>query len=111
MIKIVPRFLSLYSLLFVLVLVFAQEPVFVSSGDDELDRIRLEVAKQPTNRGNFELKALKMKLWVVTLQQQGAEEEFYCLDAEGNGDGTTTCKWMYKMGNKVEESTPAMYML
>ncbi len=34
---------------------------------------------------------------------------FYCVDAEGNGDGTTTCKWMYKMGNKVEESTPAIY--
>jgi outer membrane protein assembly factor BamB len=34
---------------------------------------------------------------------------FYCVDAEGNGDGTTTCKWVYQMGNKVEESTPALY--
>jgi outer membrane protein assembly factor BamB len=55
----------------------AQERVSVSSGDEELDRIRLEVANQPTNRDNFELRALKMKLWVVTLQQQGARLEAY----------------------------------
>lgn len=34
---------------------------------------------------------------------------FYCYDAEGNPDGTAKIKWMYKMGNKVEESTPALY--
>jgi len=38
-----------------------------------------------------------------------ADPYFYCVDAEGNGDGTTTTKWVYKMGNKVEESTPALY--
>lgn len=34
---------------------------------------------------------------------------FYCLDSEGNGDGTTTVKWMYQMGNMVEESCTALY--
>lgn len=34
---------------------------------------------------------------------------FYCVDSEGNGDGTTTVKWMYQMGNKVEESCTALY--
>jgi outer membrane protein assembly factor BamB len=38
-----------------------------------------------------------------------ADPYLYCVDAEGNGDGTTETKWMYKMGNRVEESTPALY--
>ena len=38
-----------------------------------------------------------------------ADPYFYCVDAAGNGDGTTTVKWMYQMGNKVEESTPCLY--
>ena len=38
-----------------------------------------------------------------------ADPYFYCVDSEGNGDGTTTAKWIYRMGNKVEESTPALY--
>lgn len=38
-----------------------------------------------------------------------ADPYFYCVDAKGNGDGTTSTKWVYKMGNKVEESTPALY--
>ncbi|GAL68412.1 predicted cell surface protein [Jejuia pallidilutea] len=38
-----------------------------------------------------------------------ADPYFYCVDSEGNGDGTTKVKWMYQMGNKVEESTPALY--
>ncbi|BDC98749.1 PQQ-binding-like beta-propeller repeat protein [Persicobacter psychrovividus] len=38
-----------------------------------------------------------------------ADPYFYCVDANGNGDGTTKVKWMYQMGNKVEESTPALY--
>jgi outer membrane protein assembly factor BamB len=38
-----------------------------------------------------------------------ADPYFYCVDAVGNGDGTTTCHWMYQMGNKVEESTAALY--
>jgi outer membrane protein assembly factor BamB len=55
----------------------AQEAEFKSSGDEELDRIRTEIRTQPTNRSNFELRTLKMKLWVVTLQQQGASLEAY----------------------------------
>jgi hypothetical protein len=50
---------------------------FASSGDPELDRIRAEVRENPTNRENFKLRALKMKLWVVTLQQQGARLHDY----------------------------------
>ena len=38
-----------------------------------------------------------------------ADPYFYCVDSEGNIDGTTNIKWKYKMGNKVEESTPALY--
>ncbi len=38
-----------------------------------------------------------------------ADPYFYCVDPEGNGDGTTSCKWIYKMGNRVEESTTALY--
>jgi outer membrane protein assembly factor BamB len=34
---------------------------------------------------------------------------FYCVDAEGNGDGTTTCLWRYDMGERVYESVPAIY--
>lgn len=34
---------------------------------------------------------------------------FYCLDADGNGDGTTTCFWRYDMGERVYESVPAIY--
>jgi outer membrane protein assembly factor BamB len=38
-----------------------------------------------------------------------ADPYLYCVDAQGNGDGTTNCLWKYKMGNKVEESTLALY--
>ncbi|QLE02454.1 PQQ-binding-like beta-propeller repeat protein [Galbibacter sp. BG1] len=38
-----------------------------------------------------------------------ADPYFYSVDSEGNGDGTTTVNFMYQMGNKVEESTPALY--
>ena len=71
------RLFLLLSFLLLLGLAQAQESLFVSSGDEELDQIRLELAKQPTNRDNFKLRALKMKLWVVTLQQQGARLEAY----------------------------------
>jgi len=56
---------------------YSQGDQFVTSGDEELDRIRREVEEHPTSRENFELRALKMKLWVVTLQQQGARLEAY----------------------------------
>ena len=71
------RILLLVSFLFTIVSVYAQERVFVSCGDEELDGIRLKVAKQPTTRENFEIRALKMKLWVVILQQQGARLKAY----------------------------------
>lgn len=71
------RLCLLLSFVLLLGLAQAQESSFVSSGDEELDQIRLELAKEPTNRENFELRALKMKLWVVTLQQQGARLEAY----------------------------------
>ena len=41
-----------------------------SSGEAELDRIRSEVVKEQTSRETFKLRAIKMKLWVVTQQQQ-----------------------------------------
>ena len=34
---------------------------------------------------------------------------FYCVDEKGNGDGTTTCIWKYKMGDRVFESVPPVY--
>ncbi len=34
---------------------------------------------------------------------------FYCVDAAGNGDSTTTCHWRYEMGERVYESVPAIY--
>ena len=71
------RLFLLLSFVLLLELAQAQESSFVSSGDEELDQIRLELAKEPTNRKNFEIRALKMKLWVVTLQQQGARLEAY----------------------------------
>ena len=69
--------LVVFVALFFSIPLMAQEQVFVSSGDNELDRIRIEVAKEATTRETFELRALKMKLWVVSLQQQGARLEAY----------------------------------
>ena len=34
---------------------------------------------------------------------------FCCVDAEGNGDGTTDCLWRCEMGERVYESVPAIY--
>lgn len=71
------RILVVYALLILAKLAGAQELEFISSGDEELDRIRVGVKHQTTNRENFKLRALKMKLWVVTLQQQGARLDAY----------------------------------
>lgn len=38
-----------------------------------------------------------------------ADPYFYCVDPNGNADGTMKLNWIYQMGNKVEESTPALY--
>ncbi|MFC2115394.1 PQQ-binding-like beta-propeller repeat protein [Bacteroidota bacterium] len=92
---------------------------FASSGDAELDDIRQDVKENPTNRENFKLRALKMKLWVATLQQQGANlheyvriddgmrSEIWWNNTEGPGmDGTPqtfTDKQMNKLGRLVDE--------
>jgi len=34
---------------------------------------------------------------------------FCCVDAEGNGDGTTDCLWRCEMSERVYESVPAIY--
>ncbi len=33
----------------------------------------------------------------------------YCLDTEGNNDGTVNCYWKFRMGNRVEEACCAWY--
>ena len=71
------RFLVIYSFLLLVIFANAQQQAFISSGDKELDSIRLSVAKHPTTKEDFKLRALKMKLWVVTLQQQGARLHAY----------------------------------
>ena len=38
-----------------------------------------------------------------------ADPYFYSVSSKGNGDGTPRVNWIYQMGNKVEESTPALY--
>lgn len=48
-----------------------------SSGDAELDRIRQEVKNCPTTRETFKVRAIKMKLWAVTLQQLGVRLDDY----------------------------------
>jgi glucose dehydrogenase len=34
---------------------------------------------------------------------------FRCVDAEGNGDGTTACHWRVPMADRVYESVPCLY--
>jgi outer membrane protein assembly factor BamB len=34
---------------------------------------------------------------------------FFCVDADGNGDGSTTLRWAVRLGAKTEESVPALY--
>lgn len=77
MIMILYRLFLICSLLFFATQVRSQELPGVSSGDAELDRIRVDVQQQQTTRENFKLRALKMKLWMVTLQQQGARLDAY----------------------------------
>ena len=50
---------------------YGQEALKYSSGNKELDQLRAEVREEPTDRDNFKLRAIRMKLWAVTLQQQG----------------------------------------
>lgn len=55
----------------------ALTPMEYPSGDAELDRIRQEIRSAPTTRDTFKLRAIKMKLWAVTLQQQGVRIDDY----------------------------------
>jgi outer membrane protein assembly factor BamB len=38
-----------------------------------------------------------------------ASPYLYCLDGQGNADGTPKLLWAYRMGDKVEESVPCLY--
>jgi len=38
-----------------------------------------------------------------------ASPYLYCLDPEGNGDGTTSEVFQYRMGDRVLESVPCLY--
>ena len=38
-----------------------------------------------------------------------ADPFFYCVDEQGNGDGTTDTIWKYKMGDRVYECVPPIY--
>lgn len=38
-----------------------------------------------------------------------ADVFFSCVDARGNGDGTTDLIWRCKLGGVIEESCPAIY--
>lgn len=49
----------------------------IKSGDPELDSIRIAVTEYPSDSSNFELRALKMKLWAASLQQQGISLKEY----------------------------------
>lgn len=56
------------------------------SGDDEIDRLRVEVFQSPTTRDNYNVRILMMKLWAVSLQQQGVwlGEDYYAVDQHLN---------------------------
>jgi hypothetical protein len=56
---------------------FANAGIEYASGDAELDAIRQDVRVQATARETFKLRAIKMKLWAVTLQQQGVRIDDY----------------------------------
>jgi hypothetical protein len=56
---------------------FGQGLGTVYTGDKELDSIRLAVKSQKTDRQTFQIRAFKMKLWSVALQQQGAHLNAY----------------------------------
>ncbi|NQT58020.1 MAG: PQQ-binding-like beta-propeller repeat protein [Bacteroidetes bacterium] len=38
-----------------------------------------------------------------------ASPYIYCVNEQGDGDGTTKCHWKFRMGNRVEESCGAWY--
>jgi outer membrane protein assembly factor BamB len=74
------KLITLISVLFVLLSVEGQS-IKKPSGDKELDIIRLEVNESATKRENFKLRAIRMKLWAATLQQQGvALSDYVAID-------------------------------
>ncbi len=66
----------LFFLLLLTVNLQAQDIKF-PSGDQELDLMRQQVSEQPTEWEDFRLRCFKMKLWMVLLQQQGADLTSY----------------------------------
>ena len=42
-----------------------------TSGDDEIDQIRKEIKTHPTDESNYESRGYMLKLWELSLQQQG----------------------------------------
>ncbi len=65
------QLLIIFGAYFILMATWGQPRIQNPSGDVELDQIRLEINSSPTKRENFKLRAIKMKLWAASLQQQG----------------------------------------
>ncbi|MCK5642902.1 MAG: PQQ-binding-like beta-propeller repeat protein, partial [Gammaproteobacteria bacterium] len=54
-----------------------------TSGDADIDKVRVEVIKQKTNETNFRERVLILYMWMGALQQQGADtREYYELDTK-----------------------------
>ncbi|QLE02455.1 PQQ-binding-like beta-propeller repeat protein [Galbibacter sp. BG1] len=66
--QLLPIFIVLFS-----VQTHCQEPNILRypSGDNEIDSLRIAINRMPTDRTNYNTRILMMKLWAVTLQQQG----------------------------------------
>lgn len=66
--------------------------VFESSGDTEIDRVRREIAAQPTSPSTWQQRTQLLYCWLGALQQQGADtrayfaadQEYYRLEREVN---------------------------
>ena len=55
----------------------------ITSGDADIDKVRLEVKKEKTTAANFRERQLMLYMWLGALQQQGANTvSFYDLDSK-----------------------------
>ena len=70
-------FFLLANLLLQSPVLLAQSSIGFPSGDAELDELRLQVQQKSTTHETFKLRAIKMKLWAVTLQQLGVRLDDY----------------------------------
>lgn len=70
-------FFLLANLLLQSPVLLAQSSIGFPSGDAELDELRLQVQQTSTTHETFKLRAIKMKLWAVTLQQLGVRLDDY----------------------------------